>query len=535
MYILVKRLILFSASLIGLSNASFSQKVFDKAKVMVGPPIEKFDYYWSNHYCKDEKIVGLFFKKSTITIVSSSAKDLKPISKKVTIKLPSGTSFISSEKIKNKYFVFYSRWNRKKVLDELFCRQIDFNHGTLFDEEILLISTSGKLVHKEYSSKFEMTFSYDSSKILFKYQVQPKYTNDSKNYALNGLFVFDSNLKLSWGEEVEMLHTEKKMYDTKFAVDKYGNAYIYSVILKTNDRKLKLDKENDPNYFIEIIRIPSGSANITKNTMVIANLYPKEEYIHNMTITEGPGDDMICSGTYNFNQSEDLEISPFISNGIALLRVSKSSNKIYSDYYEFDPSLLAKDKFERKGKLKGQKNWIHGMIVFPVKFDKSGNTIILAEQQTWHMIGVGEQSTRIRYYGDIFVYNVSDNGELNWFKPIPKTQTNHYLSFKHMYNELKGYHYFVYSINPVTIRMYNKEMEIIKDVDQNGGNVLVLYGIDDEGDTFTYPIFQVEESKQSKLKSFYPQSIFYNNINTFMLTSLDGKDNRVLVNIVLKK
>jgi len=162
---------------------------------------------------------------------------------KVYDDFPKGFMVEKCIKLKDRFFLFYSLWDKEKEKEQLFVREIDAEKCSFKDKGKLVFDVDGKvtgaLAQTGFYSfntmdKFDIISSFDESKLLIKYRKNPQIKNDDKSKDVIGFMVFDENLNSLSSKDVTMPYTEKKMDNLDYAIDADGNTYIASLIYRDN-------------------------------------------------------------------------------------------------------------------------------------------------------------------------------------------------------------------------------------------------------------------------------------------------------------
>ena len=159
--------------------------------------------------------------------------------------------------------MFYSTWDKATEKEHLFADKIDLRRRTFADNPKELIEANkltGTLEATGFykfatANKYQFNFSVDSSKMLVTYRKFTDIKDDTKSRDVLGFFVFDTDLKLIWGDEFRMPYTEKIMDNEDFAVDSKGTAYLLS---KVYEGKRTEKEGDDPNYHYEVMKFGKG-------------------------------------------------------------------------------------------------------------------------------------------------------------------------------------------------------------------------------------------------------------------------------------
>ncbi len=217
--------------------------------------------------------------------------------------------------LNDRIYVFYSVWDKKSKIEQLYAQEINPASCSFRGDEKLIFTIQGSVTATpiidalsyayQRHSKYEFQTSYDKSKVLIQYRKEPMKNNDAVNKDVIGLHVFDESLSLTWGKEVTMPYTGKKMDNLDYALDSKGNVLLAALVYRDNTTKKLIN--NQINYDIEIITVQGKSDEIIQNKINIDN----DKHIVSLNLFEVVNNKVICTGYYAMGKNAN-EVKKFV-------------------------------------------------------------------------------------------------------------------------------------------------------------------------------------------------------------------------------
>ena len=319
--------------------------------------------------------------------------------------------------------------------------------------------------------KFDVSTSFDDSKILVRFRYKPTVKKDAKSNDKIGFYVYDQDFKNIWGADVVMPYTEKEMNNLAYMVQSNGTA---AMLIYKNESKA-----------FELLTVKDGgkmkvSKLDVKKGLIFAKFDLKENVDGNITAAgfyangidfkwswgAGMSTSFNCNGLYSFTMNADGKIL--------------SSNDVefpleFIQQYASKREAKKAEKREEKGKA-----GIADLKMSQFFTQEDGSSIYLAEQ--WYTVTVRTQNgTRTTwYYLHMIAIKLDENGKVAWMKKLPKSQYGStgqgQMSYKYIAGD--GQHYFLYVDNPKNIDIAMDEVPA-KHADGKGG-FLTVYKVDDK-------------------------------------------------------
>lgn len=165
------------------------------------------------------------------------------------------------------------------------------------------------------------------------------------------------------------------------------------------------------------------------NELKISKFDNKDKFITKLWLFDSPQNFLVCSGFFSSGKG-DLDDS----DGVLAFKIDKQGN-IYdcvshdshveiTNQYESEKTKKKNDKKEKKGYVPKFSNlFLKDLIV-----NNDGSFVLVGEQDFLvphtSMGPNGSTRTYTHYsYNDILIAKIGVNGDLNWMKKIPKTQS----------------------------------------------------------------------------------------------------------------
>lgn len=429
----MKKLI-FSILISAISFSGFSQLNTGKQiNFQTGDTYESQSRNYSYLTITNNVIVGIKIEKDDIVVRVFDPATLDVINfKKHPVKGGNSSHYFIEDliSINDHCYFFYSQWDKKKEVEQLFFIEIDSKTGNYIGDKRKIINVVGKVASNMGYSKFKFAHSSDSSKLMIYYRKKPENRNDKKSTDIFGVCVFDENINEKWHSEVKMPYTESKVDNLDYQVTNDGEALMLTTVFTNKTSKME-KVGNKINYRFEVLKIENETSGITKYHIKLEN-----KLLKSVDFKELSNGDLVIGGIYSnikreyFNLDfEDVIFNkiPKDSDGVYGIRVDSDGNIVAQGYHEFPLSFLnsyekksAKKKNDRKGKEKAK-----------VKFHDNRKTIIgddgsiicIGEQDYYKYSSTDRHVNNINYfYDDISVCKISPDMELEWIKKLPKRQ-----------------------------------------------------------------------------------------------------------------
>ena len=329
----------------------------------------------------------------------------------------------------NKYYWFFSTYEKSEDAESLYAQEVDLKTGTVKGAARRILTTSkltGTLeMHSLFSAKltdkWNFYFSFDKKKLMIEYRKKAERGDDNRN-SIFGFNVFDESLTKLWGREVRMPFEERRgSGNGDYQVDSRGN--IYTVVKVYDDER---GDRRHPNYRFEVLRF-------SKDDVAIKHIPFRftDKFVSTATITEDPTGAIIVAGYYsNLRNSES-------SDGAFLLKLDESTGELANvkkGTYAFPVDVLrqfesarTRRRLERREEKDKDVEAPH-LVLRDVVNNPDGSIQIFGEEYYVQVVttytGRSTHTTYIYHYDDIMAMTLNADGTLRWVRKIPKAQSN---------------------------------------------------------------------------------------------------------------
>lgn len=520
-----------------------SKKISPNFKTSVGTPYEVVDAGSKEYFAlEDGNCLSVKTRGEEVTIQKFDTRSMKEIGRKEYKDFPKYTKVQRVLQIRGKIFFVYESYDKKTKNFTLHCREVNTAQGTFESPKELLV-TEGPITALPFSwdgivggwgifalgslPKFDISTSFDDSKILVQFRYAPAEKKDAKNNDKIGFFVFDQDFKKIWGANVVMPYTEKDMNNLAYTVQSNGTACMLI--------------HNNTNKSLELLTIREGGV-LKVNKLDVR----KELIFAKFNLLENPDGNIVAAGFYangiDFKWSWGSTSTSFNCNGLYYFTMTEDGEILKAYDYEFPLEFIQQylskreankaEKREEKGKA-GMEDV--KMSKFFIQAD--GSCIFIAEQWYSREEMVGTSTQRVWHYRHMIMIKVDAEGKLLWMRKLPKNQAGlagqGQMSFQYVPGE--GHHYLLYVDNPKNIDL---EINEVPDDHKDGmGGYITTYKINDEtGNIDKHTILQLDkiDGKSMTAYQFNVKRIFQAMDKVFMLeVYIKGKKD-VMVKMELK-
>lgn len=539
----MKQLVL-STTILLMSFVVASAQDFDYD---ISRPYRVIDAKVKEYFHKDGQVLAVKVDGKRLFIQKWDAETMKETSRKEYEDFPKGFVFESIKEFNNKYYMFYSLWDKPNKTEQLIVRKIDFESGKFEGKAKRIIKVKNKITNafgagggmnwmswsKGVTGKFNIERSFDESKVLIQYRKKPETRNDDRSHDIIGFYVFDDNMEEIHGSEIKMPYTEAKMNNLDYSVDSKGNTYVLSMVYKDDTQKLK-GKKGQVNYRIELLRINAGTKDIAKTPIKV-----KDYFLNKVSLFNQADDQMICAGFYTKTRNLGN------ADGVVMFKINENGEVTDGATYEIPLEILnmyqskraqkKNKKKEKKGKAEFAELTMRKLIV-----GDDGSILLVGEQ--YYVIAHtssssrGVSSTRYTYhYNSMLVTKIDKNGELAWMKKLGKTQTGSAgrggMSFEYFNNN--DSHYFMFLDNIKNLDLQPDERPAgHKD---GAGGFFMAYKIDHElGDVSKVALFDTRDVKGIDVFQFQVSRIVQSSDAEFMVEVYKKKKEDIWIKVKVK-
>lgn len=513
--------ILLLLSISRFASAQFDYKVSAPYKVIDGYP----KYYFADE--DNKQVMMVKFTRRDIFLQRFDANTMKEVLVKKH-KKNKGEILEKVTVIDGKLYYFYTIWNKREKIHQLWVRGID-------SENCEFKTQTKKLIEVQEYVNFSFLFSQNRERILIKYRKRPEKVRDAINFDKIGMHVFNKSLELITSNEIKMPYTEKQMDNIDYHIDQKGNAYILARVRPDGSDKNYLGKGKNKtiNYQLELIKV-----NVKKNNVKISKIELEKYGINSIYLYDGFDDNMICAGFYN-----NVKNNTGNADGLFLFKMDDEGIITDKKFYEIPVEILNQYKKARvqealKKKDEKGKAEFSNLVLRNINIQEDNSIIIVGEQyfvlSHTHTDANGNTSTRYTYhFYDILVSKISPEGKLEWMRKLPKRQISgsSFGGCGFRYMTIKDKHYFVFLDN---VKNMELKLDQYPAVHSDGkGGYLTSYSINDEGGTVDkISIFNTRDVKGGyKAYQFYTARIVPVSDNEFVTEFYKKKKEDIMIKV----
>ncbi len=514
----------------------------------LGTPYEVIDAPEKYYFNQGTEIISVKMEKKDIHIQKFDGKMLKQLNVREVTDMPEKYVHEGFVEIPGKVVFFYSLYDKSNKKEQLFGRSIEYKSGNFESKGQLLITADDKIAGDmvntsrmgygiEIANKFDFHVSADSAKLLVQYRMKPEFKDDSKNFDVIGLAVFnyENQFQKVWSKEVKMPYTEKKMNILDYTVDSQGNAYILAKVYNDNSTKDR-DRDKNSNYRFEIIKVDAK----TQQTKGI-KIDLEGKYVTDATLWESEDGFLTVSGYYNLkNKEKDLDEV----EGVFHCKLTMEGNM--GDFWTYDiPLDIINENIGKKAASKNEKEedkdkeggaGFANLDLKQVTRMADGSYLLVGEQ--YKMVShtstssSGTRVTYTYYYSNMLITKIYPDGKLAWMEKIAKNQRGGTspggMSFK--YFHFGDSHCFLFLDHVKNLEL-QKDQKPFTHGDGAGG-YLTAYKVDDKtGDGARVSIFDTRNVNGTEVFQFKPSRLIEISDNEVVLEVYKKSKEDVLIKI----
>lgn len=275
---------------------------------------------------------------------------------------------------------------------------------------------------KRRNGSFSYSLSRDSSKLLLYYSL-PILDKDAPSKF--GFKVFSENMKMEWEKETELGFGESIFRIQKHKVSNSGDVYLIGQEYDPVEFKLFSKSEPSARKY-HILSYQNKGKNYKDYKIAL-----QDKFINDIAYTI-KDDELICAGFYSLNGKSSIVGTFYLTIDLNSKKVTKSSFKeIPEDFITENWTEKQVKKAKKKESKKGQKIEAYEFDLRDFVLKEGGGATLLAEQYYVHVVTTtttdanGNSTTRTTYhyyYNDVYIIDISPEGDINWLSKVEKTQ-----------------------------------------------------------------------------------------------------------------
>jgi hypothetical protein len=429
--LLLNSYLLFAQEIESSNNMDyFISEPFDGMSTYMGIPLGH-----KRSFVSSGQIVSFQHDAGKFTFIKHDSDSLNEIFRNDVLKKESLTTE-GVEQLGERYYYFFSRWDRSQIAEQLFVREIDFEKCDFVGPENKLYSSTGKLngvgpylVTSMYGAfpKFRRTKSLSGNRLLVTYTWQLKRKDRKTKNLKIGMHVYDEAMNEIWHRIVELPRLADDVSVYKYIVDKNGNAYVLAKIFNDESEERK-DKTGS---HLVLFCVNGETGTITATDISVNGVFVNE-----VMLTENSEGKIVVFGLYNKSIGT-------LTDGVFSTILNEKGETLQFQKIEIPDSIIslhAKKGLKRKIEKSAEgTNWgLSNLVLKDAVYGNNGSVTLFAEVLT---VGnyttstirqsnvAGQRTTTTRYsdksnirYGDILVAHIDTDSSLSRFKIIPKKQ-----------------------------------------------------------------------------------------------------------------
>lgn len=470
-------------------------------------------YYFSS----DSEVKMVKFTRKEIILQKYDAVKKRLVKRRELPKLEKGANIEAVLEIQDNYYIFYSLWDKKNTLEQLYYTKINWDKYTLSKAE-RIIKVNGKLTGAGLTTsfgafgfgisfgtkdKFNFSDSFDDSRLVIQYRKKPNTKNDKKSYDEIGMFVFDPSLNEIWGDEFKMPFTEAQMNNIDFDIDSKGNAYILTEVYDSDVSKKYIKKQK--NYHLEMLKITDGEVEKIK---IKEN---KDFHINNIWMHEGSDNNMYLTGYYNEEKGYYKNV-----DGVFLMTMDQDGSITSSSHHKIPLEVINQYKSKRTQKRNESKDKkgnldFENLVLREMILNKDGTVLLIGEQYYVRVYTDSKGRRRYTYYyEDILVTKLDDAGDLVYMRKLPKRQKGAapkgQMGYQHTNHKGNDYFFYIDNDKNIDLAVDEKPKYHVSGL----GGILTAYKIDSDGEVSKN---SVADLKKIPVRGGKPMAIYQFSVN----------------------
>jgi hypothetical protein len=478
-----KNILTIALMLVCLVSSAQTVKLSKDYKVEVSQPYPVTDGSVKEYIPINENLLLMLkVRGEVVSLQRFNPQTMKELSSKKYEDFPKYMKFTDVLKMGDKVYYFFESYDKKTKKFSVHSREIDAAKGTFMPEKKLITTSRPVRASKpsadltkskmptlgvKYGPKFNVEKSFDGSKVLIHFNLEPLTKKDSENRDEFGLYVFDTKMTKVWGKEVTMPKTEAEINNLSFALGNNGNVKLF--IANNTSKRYELYAYDTSGKMEEI----DLGISIDKTA-------------RDFKLKEDANGNFTCLAFYanGFEFKFWTSSIAFNVNGLLYFELDNNDNVSNIKTFDFSKEFIMQNLSDRQKKkvLKQEEKGKAGILDLVMKdvfFEEDGSITVAAETQFVEIVYSGRSYKTYYNFDNMVIMKLNDDRELVWMKKLPKMQEGlngvGQMSFTYMLGE--EFDYVAYIDNPKNIKLNPKGGVPAAHMDGKGG-YLTTYKID---------------------------------------------------------
>ena len=133
------------AGMLFVANIISAQEKLSENKIQMGKPYPVVDADEKNYFTYNDLVIGVKITDNKFTLQTYNTNKLTLEKIKVYEDFPKGFQLEEFVELNDRFFLFYSLWDKSKQKEQLFAREIDINSCSFKEKGKLVFDVAGKI------------------------------------------------------------------------------------------------------------------------------------------------------------------------------------------------------------------------------------------------------------------------------------------------------------------------------------------------------------------------------------------------------
>ncbi len=406
----------------------------------------------------DSTVFRIGFSKAQKLVVTSYELSTLVLTNRQELSLEYGGKALAFEKatiLGNSLVVFLSFYNINDQTKYLFSWAID-KKTLQFAPAIKKVAEATHINSAAESlwSNFNFQFDEGSNNVAI---VAETY-RQRKDFETFSISVIDSACNSIWSKNIELPYEESMFSIESYCVNSQGDVFIIGYLFH---EKPHAKVKGKPNYSYKILRYNADGSQHTHDVRLA------DKFVHSLQAQIDNDNTLIYAGFYNNKNKNNIGGTFYASFDL------QTNQPIQESYREFDSNLLAPSMSDKelarykKRETKGKNTELPHYKFRGLVKRSDGGAVLVGESMLTERTHVRNAQgyiigrREIYNHDNIFVANVSPEGNIDWVNIIPKQQrfAHSYAFSSFVFATHKDEIYFIFNDNAQNIP-YDKNQKI---------------------------------------------------------------------------